>query len=127
MLNSESSPKKFALTEKMFLKFATKCYQPIGREVRKLLKRWWTWPGSNRRPLPCHGSALPAAPQARFLEALRTVRFADDLSILADLAQIVNAREYGGNLGCGHFEIHNSPLPNSEKDFFRAFHRALLP
>ena len=25
---------------------------------------WWTWPGSNRRPLPCHGSALPAAPQA---------------------------------------------------------------
>jgi hypothetical protein len=26
--------------------------------------RWWTWSGSNRRPLPCHGSALPAAPQA---------------------------------------------------------------
>ena len=25
---------------------------------------WWTWPGSNRRPLPCHGSALPTAPQA---------------------------------------------------------------
>ena len=25
---------------------------------------WWTWSGSNRRPLPCHGSALPAAPQA---------------------------------------------------------------
>src|SRR5258708_38886448 len=20
---------------------------------------WWTWSGSNRRPLPCHGSALP--------------------------------------------------------------------
>src|SRR5438067_5169214 len=30
----------------------------------KLLKDWWTWSGSNRRPLPCHGSALPAAPQA---------------------------------------------------------------
>ena len=28
------------------------------------LKGWWTWSGSNRRPLPCHGSALPAAPQA---------------------------------------------------------------
>ena len=28
--------------------------------------KWWTWPGSNRRPLPCHGSALPAAPQAHF-------------------------------------------------------------
>src|SRR6185312_1879261 len=27
---------------------------------------WWTWSGSNRRPLPCHGSALPAAPQAHF-------------------------------------------------------------
>ena len=25
---------------------------------------WWTWTGSNRRPLPCHGSALPTAPQA---------------------------------------------------------------
>ena len=28
------------------------------------MKIWWTWSGSNRRPLPCHGSALPAAPQA---------------------------------------------------------------
>src|SRR5690349_10524362 len=27
-------------------------------------RKWWTWSGSNRRPLPCHGSALPAAPQA---------------------------------------------------------------
>ena len=27
-------------------------------------KDWWTWSGSNRRPLPCHGSALPTAPQA---------------------------------------------------------------
>src|SRR5258708_22112741 len=25
---------------------------------------WWTWTGSNRRPLPCHGSALRTAPQA---------------------------------------------------------------
>src|SRR5256714_4123298 len=29
---------------------------------------WWTWPGSNRRPLPCHGSALPTAPQAHLLK-----------------------------------------------------------
>src|SRR4051812_38708228 len=29
---------------------------------------WWTWSGSNRRPLPCHGSALPAAPQAHISE-----------------------------------------------------------
>ena len=25
---------------------------------------WWTWRDSNSRPLPCHGSALPTAPQA---------------------------------------------------------------
>src|SRR5689334_5546695 len=31
---------------------------------RKTERLWWTWSGSNRRPLPCHGSALPAAPQA---------------------------------------------------------------
>src|ERR1700690_654625 len=36
----------------------------------KLLILWWTWPGSNRRPLPCHGSALPAAPQAHFKKPL---------------------------------------------------------
>ena len=30
---------------------------------------WWTWSGSNRRPLPCHGSALPAAPQAHCQES----------------------------------------------------------
>src|SRR5215471_11674030 len=29
---------------------------------------WWTWSGSNRRPLPCHGSALPAAPQAHVFD-----------------------------------------------------------
>src|SRR5438445_3151291 len=29
---------------------------------------WWTWSGSNRRPLPCHGSALPTAPQAHLLK-----------------------------------------------------------
>ena len=31
---------------------------------------WWTWSGSNRRPLPCHGSALPAAPQAHLAIAV---------------------------------------------------------
>src|SRR5579863_7714356 len=35
------------------------------------LEHWWTWPGSNRRPLPCHGSALPAAPQSHFVERRR--------------------------------------------------------
>ena len=35
---------------------------------------WWTWSGSNRRPLPCHGSALPAAPQAHFAEGARSER-----------------------------------------------------
>jgi hypothetical protein len=30
-----------------------------------LIGDWWTWTGSNRRPLPCHGSALPTAPQAQ--------------------------------------------------------------
>ena len=28
-----------------------------------LLKVWWSWGGSNPRPLECHSSALPAAPQ----------------------------------------------------------------
>jgi hypothetical protein len=32
---------------------------------------WWTWSGSNRRPLPCHGSALPAAPQAHVRSDVR--------------------------------------------------------
>jgi hypothetical protein len=32
----------------------------------RLLRIWWTWTGSNRRPLPCHGSALPTAPQAHY-------------------------------------------------------------
>jgi len=40
---------------KMFLQFAIKCYQTGKSDVGKCLKRWWTWPGSNRRPLPCHG------------------------------------------------------------------------
>jgi hypothetical protein len=34
------------------------------------LKIWWTWSGSNRRPLPCHGSALPAAPQAHWYHSI---------------------------------------------------------
>ena len=41
---------------------------------------WWTWSGSNRRPLPCHGSALPAAPQAH----------RKDYSIFMELEQFVN-------------------------------------
>src|SRR5690348_1841417 len=34
------------------------------KRCRRSLVNWWTWSGSNRRPLPCHGSALPTAPQA---------------------------------------------------------------
>jgi len=26
--------------------------------LKKELKSWWTWSGSNRRPLPCHGKEL---------------------------------------------------------------------
>ena len=37
----------------------------------EFLKSWWTWSGSNRRPLPCHGSALPAAPQAHMRNDVR--------------------------------------------------------
>src|SRR5579863_10701265 len=29
------------------------------RVAQTLRFNWWTWSGSNRRPLPCHGSALP--------------------------------------------------------------------
>src|SRR5579875_1312618 len=44
---------------------------------------WWTWSGSNRRPLPCHGSALPAAPQAH----------ARDYPIFMDGERFVNQPE----------------------------------
>src|SRR5262249_46228402 len=37
---------------------------PEEQTMRARREDWWTWSGSNRRPLPCHGSALPAAPQA---------------------------------------------------------------
>ena len=50
--------------KKICYQFASKCYQAGTDDVCKCLKIWWTWSGSNRRPLPCHGSALPAAPQA---------------------------------------------------------------
>src|SRR5438093_8651263 len=36
----------------------------VGARARRDHGIWWTWTGSNRRPLPCHGSALPTAPQA---------------------------------------------------------------
>ncbi len=39
-----------------------------GLKELKLKKNWWTWSGSNRRPLPCHGSALPTAPQAHVFD-----------------------------------------------------------
>ena len=38
----------------------------LANEPRKIKGFWWTWSGSNRRPLPCQGSARPAAPQAHF-------------------------------------------------------------
>ena len=43
------------------------------RGAAKLLKDWWTWSGSNRRPLPCHGSALPAAPQAHIWKECNSI------------------------------------------------------
>src|ERR1700737_468432 len=41
---------------------------PYQRSIPAHRENWWTWSGSNRRPLPCHGSALPAAPQAHLRE-----------------------------------------------------------
>src|SRR4030081_129475 len=41
---------------------------PYQRSIPAHWENWWTWSGSNRRPLPCHGSALPAAPQAHLRE-----------------------------------------------------------
>jgi hypothetical protein len=57
-------PDSRRVSQKTFWEFAAQML-PTGKgSLCKLLKRWWTWSGSNRRPLPCHGSALPAAPQA---------------------------------------------------------------
>ena len=59
---------------------------------------WWTWSGSNRRPLPCHGSALPAAPQAHSRKKFPRVRNSgsecgkEPLFIFAYCGAIVNAR-----------------------------------
>lgn len=53
-----------------------------GRFVRLI---WWTWSGSNRRPLPCHGSALPTAPQAH-------VRRECNFIIVSGREQFVNPR-----------------------------------
>ena len=44
--------------------------------IRQALGEWWTWSGSNRRPLPCHGSALPAAPQAHCYSTHRVGKIA---------------------------------------------------
>ncbi len=30
---------------------------PGGKQAISPVSYWWTWTGSNRRPLPCHGSA----------------------------------------------------------------------
>jgi hypothetical protein len=46
-------------------------------------------------------------------------------NILADLTQIVNARAWE-NLEVGVLKFKTGQ-PNSGYDFFRAFHRALLP
>ncbi len=58
----------------------------------QVIKIWWTWSGSNRRPLPCHGSALPAAPQAH---VEKTARCAGNLSnsILAYPLLLVKPRK----------------------------------
>ena len=58
----ESARKKGAKkrARKNLLPICTKCYQTKNSVGGKLLILWWTWSGSNRRPLPCHGSALPS-------------------------------------------------------------------
>src|SRR5580658_6350355 len=57
----------------------------------KSINSWWTWSGSNRRPLPCHGSALPAAPQAHV--------WRDNSSIVAACGGQVNLGDPPGRPG----------------------------
>jgi hypothetical protein len=42
----------------------SKTYRVFSGESLSCRDDWWTWRDSNSRPLPCHGSALPTAPQA---------------------------------------------------------------
>src|SRR5438067_11601567 len=80
----------------------------------KVLKGWWTWSGSNRRPLPCHGSALPAAPQAHIAGTLLCLRGTS--IILAEVDAIVNASGTQGN------PIHRRQTNFlSARGFFRIF------
>ena len=63
-----------------------------GRDADLLSGNWWTWSGSNRRPLPCHGSALPTAPQAHWNRNTPQSEFRvgeETISIFAHLPPIV--------------------------------------
>src|SRR5208282_289207 len=73
---------------------------------------WWTWSGSNRRPLPCHGSALPAAPQAHaFNSRLAWARRQTRLG-LANSNRIWLAKQLG---------YHRSAMLNSRNILVRLF------
>src|SRR5579863_7007800 len=48
---------------------------------------WWTWSGSNRRPLPCHGSALPTAPQAHWRTTFASVTWASGWLIIGTMTR----------------------------------------
>src|SRR5205085_6527605 len=82
-------------------------------------ENWWTWSGSNRRPLPCHGSALPAAPQAHVRGHYGCL--ADYSFILADWAELVNESSCARRTaegGCPHILSYIT---------FSALHILILP
>ena len=70
----------FSTTEGMRIKLGTSRYRltacrwgwfSVGRWTGKALDwemKWWSWTGSNRRPLECHSSALPAELQPHKLK-----------------------------------------------------------
>ena len=68
---------------------------------------WWAMPGSNRRPLPCEGSALPAAPIARGLTADRGLTAH---SILAHAAGVTHIGAAPGRVGHARVRERLEPL-----------------
>src|ERR1041384_1993113 len=58
---------------------------------------WWTWSGSNRRPLPCHGSALPTAPQAHRVSFLFSPSGVKSSNQRWEGASNKEARKFHGN------------------------------
>src|ERR1700722_5326537 len=81
-----------------------------------VLEIWWTWSGSNRRPLPCHGSALPAAPQAHTSTETKVEEVT--AFILAGMQGIVKRRDTLHSL----FRSRPSALRMNRRKQFLHFH-----